>query len=285
MAEAPGISAGCLAVSAVVLCRNEAANLPRCLGALRACDEIIVVDDGSTDGSPEIAAAAGARVLSHPLKSFADQRNWAMAAGALRQPWALHLDADEVVTAELVAELRERLPALRPEQVGFFARKILLDERWLRRSTDYPVYVARLVHRDGPRFEMIGHGEVVVAPPERAVYFGAPMLHYPFSRGWEDWRARHRRYAAAEAARIEAGRAACRWSDLAARDPVLRRRAWRAASWRLPGRPLLRFLYMYVLRAGFLDGRPGWTFCRAMAWYETEIDRARRRLRRGPVAS
>lgn len=281
MAEAPVISMGRLAVSAIVLCRNEAANLPRCLGALRACDEIVVVDDGSTDGSPEIAAAAGARVLRHPLRSFADQRNWAMAEGAVRHPWALHLDADEVVTSELLAELGERLPALHSNQVGFFARKILLDDRWLRRSTDYPVYVARLVHRDGPRFEMGGHGEIVAVPPACAVYFRAPMLHYPFSRGWEDWRARHRRYAEAEATRIEAGDADWRWSDLTASDPVRRRRAWRAASWRLPGRPLLRFLYMYLLRAGFLDGRPGWTFCRAMAWYEAEIDRARRRLRRG----
>ena len=90
-----------VSISAVVLSHNEAANLPRCLRALRDCAEIVVVDDGSTDDSRRIAAACGARVVEHPFVSFADQRNWAMEQAGLRHDWVLHLDADEVYATVL----------------------------------------------------------------------------------------------------------------------------------------------------------------------------------------
>ena len=266
-----------LSISAVVLSHNEAANLPRCLRALRDCAETVVVDDGSTDDSPRIAAAAGARVVVHPFASFADQRNWAMEQAGLRHDWVLHLDADEVVPPELLAEIRRRLPALGTGAVGQLARKVMLGDQWLKHSADYPVYVPRLVHRRGPRYVMRGHGETLAAAPGASVYFSEPLLHFNFSKGWADWRARHLRYAAAEAARIRAGGAVLSLRALIARDRSTRRAAWRALSYRLPGRPALRFLYAYVLRLGFLDGAAGWRFCREMAGYERMIDAALRK--------
>ncbi len=261
-----------LSISAVVLSHNEAANLPRCLRALRDCAEVVVVDDGSTDDSPRVAAECGARVVVHPFASFADQRNWAMDAAGLRCDWVLHLDADEVAPPELLAEIRRRLPALEAGAVGQLARKVMLGEKWLKHSADYPVFVPRLVHRRGPRYVMRGHGETLAAASGAAVYFDAPLRHYNFSKGWAEWRVRHLRYAAAEAARIRSGGAALSLRALVAPDRSVRRAALRALSYRLPGRPALRFLYAYLLRLGFLDGRAGWTFCRAMASYERMID-------------
>ena len=266
-----------LPISAVVLSHNEAGNLPRCLRALRGCAEVVVVDDGSTDDSPRLAAEAGARVVVHPFASFADQRNWALDSAELRNGWTLHLDADEVATPELLEEIRRRLPALAPGAVGYLARKVMLGEKWLRFSADYPVYVPRLVHRRGPRYAMRGHGETLAAAPESAVYFDEPLLHYNFSKGWAEWRARHLRYAAAEAARIRAGGAGLSVRGLFAPDRAARRAAWRALSYRLPGRPALRFVYAYAVRLGFLDGKEGWRFCRAMAAYERMIDAELRR--------
>lgn len=263
-------------ISAVVLSHNEAANLPRCLRALRDCAEIVVVDDGSTDDSRRIAGDCGARVVEHPFVSFADQRNWAMASAGLRNDWVLHLDADEVMTPALLEEIRLGLPALAPGSAGFLARKVMLGEKWLRFSADYPVFVPRLIHRQGPRYAMRGHGETLASAPEAAVYFTEPLLHYNFSKGWAEWRARHLRYAAAEAARIRSGASAVSFRALVAQDRSVRRAALRALSYRLPGRPALRFLYAYLLRLGFLDGREGWTFCRAMASYERMIDAALR---------
>ncbi len=263
-------------ISAVVLSHNEAANLPRCLRALRGCAEIVVVDDGSTDDSPRIAADCGARVVAHPFTSFADQRNWAMAEAGLHNAWALHLDADEVITPALLEEIRARLASMAPGAAGFFARKVMLGEKWLKHSADYPVFVPRLLHRDGPRFAMRGHGDVLASEPAESVFFAEPMLHYNFSKGWADWRARHRRYAAAEATRIRSGAAPLSLRALVSGNRTARRSALRALSYRLPGRPILRFLYAYVVRLGFLDGREGLQFCRAMAAYERMIDRALR---------
>ncbi len=260
-----------------MLSHNEAANLPRCLRALRDCAEIVVVDDGSTDDSPRVAAECGARVVAHPFVSFADQRNWAMDQAGLRHDWVLHLDADEVVTPEGLAEIRSRLPSLSPGAAGFLARKVMLGEKWLRFSADYPVFVPRLIHREGPRYAMRGHGETLASVPEASIYFTEPLLHYNFSKGWAEWRARHLRYAAAEAARIRSGASGPSLRAVFARDRAARRAALRALSYRLPGRPALRFLYAYGLRLGFLDGREGLRFCRAMASYERMIDEALRR--------
>lgn len=268
-----------LSISAVVLSHNEAANLPRCLRALRDCAEVVVVDDGSTDDSPRIAAECGARVARHPFASFAGQRNWAMDEAGLESDWVLHLDADEVVTPELLAEIRLRLPTMPPGAVGQLARKVMLGDRWLKHSADYPVYVPRLVHRQGPRYAMRGHGETLAAAPGASVYFHEPLLHYNFSKGWAEWRARHVRYAAAEAARIRAGGAGGSFRALFSPDPAARRAAARALSYRLPGRPALRLIYAYALRLGFLDGAAGWRYCREMAGYERMIDAA---LRQAP---
>ena len=265
-----------LPISAVVLAHNEADNLPRCLRALRDCAEVVVVDDGSLDDSRRIAAECGARVAEHPFASFADQRNWAMDSAGLRHDWVLHLDADEVATPAMLAEIRRRLPTLAAGAVGFVARKVMLGEKWLRFSADYPVFVPRLLHRRSPRYAMRGHGEVLAADPAESVFLEEPLLHYNFSKGWADWRVRHRRYAVAEAARIRAGLPALSPRAVFSSDRIARRAACRAWSYRLPGRPALRFLYAYVFRMGFLDGAAGLRFCLAMAAYERMIDAALR---------
>ena len=266
-----------LPISAVVLSRNEASNLPRCLRALRECAEIVVVDDGSADGSPRIAAECGARVAGHPFTSFADQRNWAMDSAGLQNDWVLHVDADEVVTPELLEEIRRRLPRMSPGSAGFIARKVMMGETWLRFSADYPVFVPRLVHRRGPRYAMRGHGEVLATSPSEPVFLEEPLIHHNFSKGWEEWRARHLRYADAEAARLRTGVAPVSVRAFFSANRTVRRAALRALSYRLPGRPALRFFYAYVLRLGFLDGAAGLRFCLAMASYERMIDAARRR--------
>ncbi|HMP72040.1 MAG TPA: glycosyltransferase family 2 protein [Kiritimatiellia bacterium] len=270
-----------LPLSVVVLCRNEEANLPGCLDALQGRVDVVVVDDGSSDESRTVARAHGARVVEHRFTSFADQRNWAMEEGGLRNEWALHLDADEVVTEAGLRELAEMLPRLSPGQVGWVVRKVMLEGRWLRYSADYPVYVPRLVHRSGPRFVMRGHGETVMNEEQGGFLLKEPLLHHSFSKGWEEWRDRHRGYARAEARRLSEGGAGWSWRGLVSKDATLRRQALRGLSFRLPGRPALRFVYGFIVRGGWRDGRQGLRFCREMAGYEAMIDEALTEQRRG----
>jgi glycosyltransferase involved in cell wall biosynthesis len=272
-------------LSAVILCHNEAVNLDRCIRALRGCHEILVLDDGSADGSPKLAQALGARVATHRFTSFADQRNWAMEHAGLQNEWVLHLDADEVMTPAALQEIAGLLPSLNVGNVGFLPRKMMLDGRWLRFSADYPVHVARVVHKRGPRFVMRGHGEVIDSRSENGVYLREPMLHYAWSKGWDDWHRRHQRYAEAEARRLLLEGAELCLPDLLCRDPSRRRRALRTLSFKLPCRAVQRFVYAYLLRGGFLDGVAGLRFCLAMARYERMINRCLRRLKQGGGSS
>jgi glycosyltransferase involved in cell wall biosynthesis len=258
--------------SVVVLARNEEQNLGRCLPALAFADEVVVVDDGSTDGSADVAARCGARVVQHGMVSFADQRNWVMDSAGLRNEWVLHLDADEVVTPGLARELGERLPAVSGDVAGFqLARKTMMGRKWLRFSATYPVYVPRLVHRDRVRYEAFGHGERVGRAEGGFEYLKEPCLHYNFSKGLAEWFERHNRYSSREAERIMGEADALRLWECLSPDPVRRRAALRRLSFRLPCRALLRFVYVYCLRLGFLDGREGWIYARLQALYETLI--------------
>lgn len=194
-------------VSVLLLTFNEAANLPRCLAALAWCDDIVTVDSGSTDGTLEIARAAGVRVLSRPFDDFATQRNFGLDHGDLRNEWVLHLDADEVVTEAF----RARLEALEPP-AGVDAyrvpSKLMLNGRWLRRAGMYPAYQVRLGHRERLRFVQVGHGQREDLPPGRVGTFDEPYLHYNFSHGLPAWLRKHVRYAEDRARSIMFVRAA-----------------------------------------------------------------------------
>ena len=281
-------SRGTFPLTVVVLAKNEAANLPRCLDAVAWCDQVIVVDDHSTDGSAAIAGKHGAEVVVRAFDTFAGQRNAVLDDPIVRNDWVLMLDADEVVRPQLRAEIERTLPQAGGEVVGFkMCRRTMLLDRWLKRSDGFPVWIMRLVRRGGPRFADSGHGEVPVPTVEGELgTLREPFDHFAFSRGLTDWVQRHLRYADREAKkelRLQQRRdeaEAVRWSDLVAREKPTRRAAQRRLSRRVPGRPVLRFLYQYVAKGGFLDGSAGLIFCTLMAGYEGFIGLRKRELRR-----
>jgi glycosyltransferase involved in cell wall biosynthesis len=268
-------------ISVVVLTKNEAVNLPRCLDSVGFSDDVLVLDSGSTDETCAIAQARGARVMTRPFDSFGRQRNFAMEAGQLRHDWVLHLDADEVVTPELQAELcgivtnGAALPAFR------IPSRMILMGRWLRHAGMYPAYQVRFGRREALRFVDHGHGQREALPPEQVGTIDAPFDHYNFSKGLEDWYARHRRYAAEEARQALAERIEpLHPMQLFADDPTLRRRALKRLGNRLPFRPQLRFAYTYLLRGGFLDGCAGLRYAGMLATYQGYIDGCMRALLR-----
>lgn len=268
--------------SIVILTLNEAANLPACLASTAGCDDVIVLDSGSTDGTAAIARAAGARVFVNRFENFARQRNHAHDAIPFKYDWVFHLDADETLSPALIAECCEQAASAQLD--GFFvAPRMIFRGRWIPRCTDYPAWQARFVHVRRFRFIEAGHGQRE-APGLRLARLRHAYSHNLSSQTELEIRAKHVRYARAEAAAFVASRRRFPdlWAALRGPDPLARRRALKEASYHLPARGLLRFFYQYVLRAGFLDGTPGFAYCRLLAHYEHCISLEIRRLRAQP---
>jgi hypothetical protein len=212
--------------------------------------------------------------MTRSFDSFAGQRNYAMEHGLLRNSWVLHLDADEAVTPEF----REELRAISETQQASFPiyrvpSKLIFQGRWLRYSGMYPAYQVRFGRREQLRFIDHGHGQRESLLADQVGTISAPLDHYNFSKGINDWFARHLRYARSEAIQALAERGdALRLRDGLSFDATTRRRALKRLANRLPFRPALRFFYVYIVRCGFLDGRAGFRYARMLGIYQTFID-------------
>lgn len=261
-------------VSALLLTFNEERNLPRCLASLDWCDDILVMDSGSTDATVSIAEAAGARVINRPFDNFAGQRNHGLDNGDFRHEYVLHLDADEEVTGEF----RQALEQLKPQDGidGWrVPSKTMLFGNWLRHAGMYPTYQVRLGHRDRLRFVQVGHGQREDLPAERVGLFDVPYLHYNFSHGMRAWFAKHLNYAADEAKLLieqrEQGVPATTSPSGDSATDARRRAKARAAKMPLFLRPVARFFYVYLWRQGFRDGMAGLAYAMMLAVYEGMI--------------
>lgn len=267
-------------IGAIIVAKNEAPNIERCLESLSWCDERFVVDDHSTDATAEIAVRCGARVATHKFESFARQRNWAIEHAGAQSDWLLMLDADEVSTPEFARNVESAVKEATPNTVGFrTCRKTMFLGRWLKRSDGFPVWIMRIVRRGQPLFADAGHGEVPVPAVDGELgTIAEPFLHFAFSKGLSDWLERHNRYSSREADREFQSATPPRLADLMASDRAERRQSLRNLGRRLPARSTLRFLYQYVVKLGFLDGKAGLTFCSLMAYYEWLIVLKRKEL-------
>jgi glycosyltransferase involved in cell wall biosynthesis len=254
--------------SVLILTLDEERTLPVCLASVAGCDDVVVLDSGSTDRTVGIAREAGARVYTHPFENFAQQRNYAHQAIVFRHPWVFHLDADERMTPELRAECAV-YRGDEPLDGCYAAPRMLWEGRWIPHCTDYPAWQARFVKARGFEFVQAGHGQRE-APHLRMGRLRAVYLHDLAAEGVDGWLAKHRRYASQEAEAVCAGQAGAERSlrPLLAGPALARRRALKHLSYRLPCRPGLRFIYQYLLRGGFLDGGPGYRYCRLLARYE-----------------
>lgn len=270
--------------SAIILTLNEERALPACLASLRGCDDIVVLDSGSTDATVALAKAAGARVFVRAFDTFAGQRNHALRNIAFRNAWVLNLDADERMTPELDAECG--LASGRTDLDGFrIAPKMIFEGRWIRHCTDFPAYQARLVRLPVFEFIQVGHGQRESAAM-RLENMKSSYLHDISIYGEESWIQKHRAYARAEATHVAGGgHAAHPWAELFSGSALSRRRALKRLSFSLPLRPALRFGYQYFLKLGFLDGRQGLRYCRLLARYEGFISEEIAKIREGNKVS
>lgn len=238
-------------VTCVVLTLNEEVNLPSALASLSPGAQVVVVDSGSSDATTSIARSFDARVLENPWPGFAQQRNWALASPLIEHDWVLFVDADEELTEPGWQEVQSFLAAPADFRAADFRRSVYLFGRYLKHGGFGTARVTRLLHRRYCQFlERPVHEHAVVDGP--ILHMRVPMLHHdrkPFSA----WLERHNRYSTLEAEARLAPVDASIIGGAASVKHLVRTRLWQ----RLPARPLLFFLYVYVLRLGFLDGRAG----------------------------
>jgi glycosyltransferase involved in cell wall biosynthesis len=271
-------------VAALIPVKNEQANLAECIRRLRWVGQIAVVDSQSGDATVPIAQAFGAEVYQfHYSKAgWPKKKNWALEYVPWRHDWVLIMDADEHMTPELAHEIASMVQGDSQPEAGsrdgyFINRRFMFMGRWIRHCGYYPSWNLRLFKHAVGRYERIGslgdtgsgdnevHEHVLLRAGE-AGYLRQEFLHYAYP-DLATWVEKHNRYSSWEAHAMAAGDAGGVRPSLWG-GPIARRRWLKARTRRLPGRPLLRFLYSYFVRGGFLDGYPGYCMCRLLAWYE-----------------
>ncbi len=272
-----------MAVSILILTLNEEENLPACLDAVAWCDDVVVFDSLSQDRTPEIARERGARLVERKFDNWAAHQNWAMENIDFKHDWVFYLDADERMTDELRQEILAVARDPQEKRVAFYCgRKNFFMGRWIKHAYP-PSHIMRFFRPEKVRFERLVNPTPVIDGAHG--YLEERFLHYNFSKGFEEWLAKHNRYSTFEAMEGiklldgERGEA----PSLLDADAAKRRKALKNLSFRLPLRPLAKFLYLYVGKRGFLDGGPGLTYCCLQAIYEymivLKMEEIRRRRR------
>jgi glycosyltransferase involved in cell wall biosynthesis len=227
-------------LSAIIITKDEAANIGDCLDSVAFCDERIVVDGGSSDGTVQIAGQKGARVTAHDWTGFGPQKNYALSLA--QGDWVLSIDADERVTPELAQAIRA---AMNGTADGYeIPRRSSFCGQMMRHSGWFPDRVLRLFRRGKARFtDDLVHERVVCDGVTARL--NEPLLHYPVAR-LEDAIRRIDQYSTLGAEKLVAsGRGVSALSGLA--------------------HGVGTFLRVYLLKLGFLDGAAGFMLAVANA--------------------
>jgi glycosyltransferase involved in cell wall biosynthesis len=231
-------------LSAVVITLNEEAHIRRCLESVAWADEVVVVDACSHDKTVQIAREFTDRVIVRPWAGFTAQKNFALEQSA--GEWILSLDADEEAAPELRPEIVVTIADARACHGYAVRRQNMFLGRWIRHGGLYPDWQVRLFRRGRGRFATRAVHESV-AVMGAVGHLRGHLVHRSYE-GVSDFIERANRY-----------------SSLAAEQMVGEGRRVRAGELLL--RPLGRFLSMYVMKRGFLDGRRGLLLATLYAYY------------------
>lgn len=269
-------------ISVLVLTRNEAQDLPGCLESVKWSDDIHVFDSHSNDETVDIARRHGAQVTQRAFDHFAGQRNAGLHTLQYKHPWVLILDADERIPALLRDELLAFVAGCDSQASACrLRRRDFLYGTWLKHAQLSPYYI-RLVRPARVHYEREVNEVLKVDGP--IVDLRQPFDHYPFSKGMKHWLDKHNQYSSMEATlALKSRLGQTPFSALQAfvnRDFNERRYHQKELFYRLPLRPLVKFVIIYFLRLGLLDGRAGFTYAMLQSIYETMIVLKTRELTR-----
>lgn len=262
-----------LGIDVLIPTLNEANHIVECVENARDVGNVFVLDSHSTDGTQELARTAGAHVVEHTFEDYAKQKNWGLDNLPMQGRWVFILDADERITPELREELFALARADGSTNGYYVNRVVLYMGQAVRHGGLYPSWNLRFFRRGTCRYENRAVHEHMVCEGATA-YLEHEMLHIR-RESLRDWIKKHIRYADLESTewiKLRMGTTGGAAPERLFRDTLkyrwwLRREVWP----RTPLRPLLRFVYMYLVRLGFLDGRAGLRLAGLTACYEYMI--------------
>ena len=259
----------------IVLSFNSANVIERTLrAALEVSQNVCVVDSGSTDDTAATVVALGGRLVQRPFKHYADQRNWAIDEFGGQFEWQLHLDADEVLDATAIAEIKRVLAAPAGATGFIFKRRTYFLGRPLRFGGASNFHL-RLFKSGTARCEDRLYDQHFVSEQPGVRLDG--LLHDMNVGSLTEWTARHNRWSDLEAAELlrPAGNSAGQIKARLSADPRERRRLYKGQYYNTPAllRPLLLFVYRYIVQGGVLDGRAGFLYAFfQVLWFRMLVD-------------
>jgi glycosyltransferase involved in cell wall biosynthesis len=270
------------AITVIIPTLNEELHIGRAVRSSLPLGPVFVVDSLSTDSTCKVAESAGATVIEHPWQGYAEQKNWALDNLPIDTYWVFFLDADEIISSELRVALIGA--TTKDADAWYVPRRNILLGKPLNHVWWYPDYQLRLFRRGSARYEdRRVHEHMVVSG--KCGYLDIPLVHENV-KGMTAFIERHQRYAALEAREmrraLEARADRTSAADLKQRlanaagvimDRAARRRFLKEKIWyKMPHRPAIRFLWLYLGRRGFLDGRHGLVYAELIGAYEAMID-------------
>jgi glycosyltransferase involved in cell wall biosynthesis len=275
-------------VSVLIPVKNEKNNIVECLRSVCWADEIVVVDSGSSDGTAEIAASLGARVVQFTYRPGGlKKKNWALQNCSFRNDWILILDADERITPDLAKEINSAILNAGDCAGYYINRRFYFLDRWIRHAGYFPSWNLRLFRNGMGEYEFVPdhaagtgdnevHEHMIVRGSTRALT--EPMDHYAYPDVYS-FIEKHNRYSNWEACNVEAAqplKGDCSADGINA--SINQRRTLKRLAQALPFPHWLRFFYHFFYRLGFLDGIAGYYFCHLLAEYQFQIWVKRREM-------
>ncbi|MDR6562611.1 MULTISPECIES: glycosyltransferase family 2 protein [unclassified Arcicella] len=267
-------------ISVIILTFNEEKHIKRCVESLLAfTDKIFIVDSGSTDKTVEIAESLGAKVVQRPWVNYAIQFNYGIQNNPYNTTWLMRMDADEYVLPALAEEINLKLSGTAPEIGGMYIkRRVIFFDKWIRHGAYYPIWLLRIWRSGQGACEESWMDEHITLTSGKTIQMENDIVDHNLNNlTW--WTQKHNLYAIREV--IDLLNIKYNFRNFESVEPNFfgsqeqRTRFLKVkyASIPLFIRPIIYFIYRYIFRFGFLDGKQGfiWHFLQGF-WYRFLVD-------------
>lgn len=264
-------------LTAIILTMNEELNIADCIKSIKElASRIVVVDSGSTDRTIQIAQSLGADVYTNSFVNYATQFNWGIDNTNIQTEWILRIDADERFTPELCKEVNEETVKHKDDDVNgmLVKQKVFFINRWLTHGEVYPFQKLLIFKRGYGRIENRKIDEHTILSSGRTIELKHDALHFAI-KNITNWIAKHNWYSTRTMQDYFEFDDAESASTLAKGSTMQQKRRQKALYYKAPIfiRPFILFIWRYIFKLGFLDGKAGFIYHIMLNfWYRELVD-------------